>query len=222
MHDLERAPTFGGWRGVTASLRPIVAATGGWIGKSRSRLVGAGAGALLLVAVTIGATSLGGADDAGAADPDGEAVGEPAAAENDASSDADEPSAEAELTPDDAPEPGGSDRAPTEAKKPAPRSGEHEGIVYAPLRPPKRSFAAAEAQCAEMNGGAEGPWRLPTLAEVHALAKAHVLERGVYWSSTEAGAFGDKALVWSEKKSRAAPIGKKWGGGRAVCIKASE
>ena len=50
------------------------------------------------------------------------------------------------------------------------------------------------------------------------LAVGRVIEWGAHWSGTEPDSFPGRALIWSEKKSRAAPIGKRWSGGRALCI----
>jgi hypothetical protein len=221
-------PAPSGLRTVTASLRPIVRATGGWITRSRARMVGAGAGAIALVAATIVVLSLGGADDAEAASLT--IVAMPASATERASEDApaqEGDEAEVAIEPDagDPEAPAADAQSPARAKKksaaPA-RTGEHAGIVYAPLHPPKRNFQAAVAQCEAFNAKGATGWRLPTLGEMHTLAAAHVVDRGVYWSSTEADAFGKQALVWSEKKSRAAPIGKKWSGARAVCVRDTE
>jgi hypothetical protein len=96
--------------------------------------------------------------------------------------------------------------------------GIHEGIVYAPLDSPKQDFEGAAAMCDEMNRGAIGGWRMPKLGELHTLAAAHVVERGVYWSGTEADGFPGSALLWSEKNTRAAPIGKRWKGARSLCV----
>lgn len=95
----------------------------------------------------------------------------------------------------------------------------HEGIVFAPKRSPKKNFAGAQKLCVDMNAGALKGWRLPTLAELHVLALAGVIDRGVYWSGTDADEFGDRALVWSEKKTTAAPITKAWKGARALCVR---
>jgi hypothetical protein len=96
--------------------------------------------------------------------------------------------------------------------------GIHDGIVYAPLQAPKRDFHAAAQMCEEMNRGSVGGWRMPKLGEIHTLAAAHVIERGVYWSGTEADGFPGFGLIWSEKNTRAAPIAKHWKGARAMCI----
>lgn len=106
-----------------------------------------------------------------------------------------------------------------DAPAPAPtREASREGIVFAPAIPPKRRFAAAAQQCEAMSTG-DARWRLPTLGELHTLTAAHAIERGVYWSGTESDTFGTRALVWSEKKTAAMPITKKWKGARAVCVR---
>jgi hypothetical protein len=201
-------------RMVTASLRPIVRATGGWVTQSRARMLGAGAGALVLVALVVAVSSPGGAEQTAAETPPDEtevatpSTAAPVPSEDEAPTiDA----AESEAPPEAAAPP-----RPAESRG---RLGEHAGIVYAPLHPPKRAFDAAAAQCEKMNGAGQGGWRLPTLGELHTLTVDHVVERGVYWSITESDAFGTRALVWSEKKSRAAPIGKQWRGARALCVR---
>jgi hypothetical protein len=102
----------------------------------------------------------------------------------------------------------------------APRKvGTFRGIAFAPIHAPKRRFRAAQQQCADMNAGGDQGWRMPTLAELHVLAIGRAIDRGVYWSGTEAETFGKRALVWSEKKSAAMPITKAWRGGRALCVR---
>jgi hypothetical protein len=112
------------------------------------------------------------------------------------------------------------ERAAPIAKAPArPQGGQAKGIVFAPRHSPKKTFRKAKQMCDDMNvGGAQG-WRMPTLAELHVLAVAKAIDRGVYWSGTEADSFGSRALIWSEKKTAAAPITKAWGGARALCVK---
>jgi hypothetical protein len=96
--------------------------------------------------------------------------------------------------------------------------GSHEGIVYAPLESSKSDFDGAAAMCEEMNDGPIPGWRMPGLGEIHTLAAAQVIGRGVYWSGTEVDAFDGRAFIWSEKNTRAVPIGKRWTGARALCV----
>jgi hypothetical protein len=120
-------------------------------------------------------------------------------------------------TDDDPADPPTKTQTPTKTKAPA--TGSNEGIVFAPAQPAKMDFRAAAALCEAMNAGGASGWRLPTLGELFVLAKGrNGLQRDVYWSGTEADSFDNRALVWSHKKSRAAPIAKGWRGARGVCV----
>jgi hypothetical protein len=218
-----------------------------WVAASRNRMLAVGGGAfamlVLVVALSVGdddatagataasdppttATLAGtaaevagpGAPAEAGARPSSPATPSDAAADRDAA--ADEPdAAEAGAAPEAADI--AVEDAPAAAPNPRarPQIGTHGDIVFAPLHSPKRTFRKAKQMCDDMNAGETHRWRMPTLAELHALAIAHAIDRGVYWSGTEADAFGSRALVWSEKKTTAAPITKAWGGARALCVR---
>lgn len=109
--------------------------------------------------------------------------------------------------------------APIDLKAAAVR--ESGGVRYLPKQPKKMGFAAAEDFCARVRVDGEDGWRMPELWELHELTRNRALRlpKGVYWSRTNAKGFGERALVWSSKKTRAAPIGRKFRGGYALCVK---
>jgi len=211
--ELDLPPRANPLRTVTAALRPMAAKTGSSIralAGSRGRMLAlAGVVTLSFVGIVWLATRTPGTSTSD--EPRPTTVAEPSTA------------AKREPTPSEGSAPGGSDRADATAAIAQARArgdlGVYEGIVFAPKHAPKRSFRGAQKLCDEMNQGAIKGWRMPTLAELHVLALGQVIDRGVYWSGTEAEAFGDRALIWSEKKTTAAPITKVWSGARALCVR---
>lgn len=98
-----------------------------------------------------------------------------------------------------------------------------DGVTFAPADPEKQDFDSAQAYCAGLRlGGAS--WRLPEAWELYKGAKPGKsgLPKGVYWTRTNEEGFGDRALMWSNKKTRAVPIGRKFRGGYTLCVKASD
>ncbi len=228
---LERAAS--GLRTVTAALRPIAQRTASrsrraasWLTSSRPRLLAA-AGVAVAACVGIAVLSVdwpapqrmtdaSKEAHAVAASPIAPRVGE-AAAPSGTSVPAPRADSPAEAPPPVVVET--TETRPTPTVRATRGVGMFRGIVFAPVHAPKRRFRAAQQQCAALNTAAEQGWRLPTLGELHVLAVGHAIDRGVYWSGTEADGFGKHALVWSEKKSAAMPITKAWRGGRALCVR---
>jgi len=211
-------PRLGRLQTVTAVLRPLAAMTTSrsrrawsWVASSRARIAAvSGVAVATVLAVAFVASRNGDTnakDDGTAAPAVATAVDPPAPSTSSAA-------------PSDTTGTAAADSAALVAQ--ARKRGElgmHEGIVFAPVHAPKRRFAAAKKLCEDMNAGALKGWRMPTLAELHVLAVARVIDRGVYWSGTEEDAFGPQALIWSEKKSAAVPITKAWSGARALCVR---
>jgi hypothetical protein len=202
---------------VTAALRPLAEITGSrsrgairWIASTRARLYTAYGTAMATVLLLAIAGSRD--DDATPTDQDASA---PAVAKA-----VDPPAPSQSLAgANDKNAAAANDTAALIAKARSRKQlGVHEGIVFAPVHAQKRKFAAAKQLCEGLNAGALKGWRMPTLSELHVLAVARVIDRGVYWSGTEEGAFGTHALIWSEKKSAAIPITKAWNGARALCV----
>lgn len=93
------------------------------------------------------------------------------------------------------------------------------GLVALPLEPRRGSFAEAQDYCGRVRVNGRGGYRLPDLHEANTLTLPGDMPTGVYWTRTSSEGFGDKALVWSNRKSRASPIAKVYEGGRYVCIR---
>ena len=114
--------------------------------------------------------------------------------------------ADAPPEPEPAPEP-----------DPEPAVSSPEEIVVANGGAPRLSFDEAQAHCDAKSTDA-ATVRLASVGELYQLSGARRLPRGIYWTSTESDAFGPRALVWSTKKARAAPIVKGWRGAQALCV----
>jgi len=112
------------------------------------------------------------------------------------------------------------DRAPLEVRvAEAVERGDiarYQGIIYATLG--EREFEVASEACATLSAADETGWRLAKLSELHTLVSTKQLPRESYWSSTESGEFGTRALAWHGRYMRASPIAKGWSGAGTVCV----
>jgi hypothetical protein len=82
------------------------------------------------------------------------------------------------------------------------------------------NLEGAERYCAELSIAGVGQWRLPTVGELSTLSHNLIIgPRGLFWSSTDADAFGNQRLVWNAKARRLFASSSKWRGGRIVCVR---
>jgi hypothetical protein len=59
-------------------------------------------------------------------------------------------------------------------------------------------------------------WRLPLIGELHSLAEANMLARGMFWSSTASDTFGDGHMAWNARRGHALPHAAD---ALAVCVR---
>ena len=174
---------------------------------------------MMVVALVVGAVAV-----ATLAADDGSSVPEPAQVQAAvASSDRAAPAAEVPATADDEVQLLDQDDGVTRAQAIAAalksqQVGLHADVVFAPPVPTKMSFHDGEVFCRDLDVRGLTDWHIATAGELHVLTDDGPLDKGAYWSATDADLFGSRALVWNAKKVRAAPVARGWSGGLVVCV----
>ena len=92
-------------------------------------------------------------------------------------------------------------------------------VVISPEAAKAADFTGASAYCDALVIGELDGWRLPEIGELLSIARAKMVRRGSFWSSTKGDAFGDLRLVLVLKRERISPIGVGWNAGRVICVR---
>lgn len=92
-------------------------------------------------------------------------------------------------------------------------------FVVSPESKKATDFAGASAYCASLGISGIGDWRLPEIGELISMARAKMVRKGSFWSSTKGDTFGDLRVVLVIKRERLSPIPAGWDGGRVICVR---
>jgi hypothetical protein len=68
------------------------------------------------------------------------------------------------------------------------------------------NYSAAAAYCKGLDVEGIKGWRLPLIGELHSLAQANMISRGMFWSSTSSDTFGDGHMAWNARRGYALPF----------------
>jgi hypothetical protein len=80
-------------------------------------------------------------------------------------------------------------------------------------------WSTAAAYCEGLDVEGVRGWRLPHIGELHSLAQASMISRGMFWSSTAADTFGDEHMAWNARRDHAQPYAAD---AVPVCVRGGE